>query len=613
MRTAGRLTTRGVAHEAHETHAAVEAVELDALHNALARLHEAEHDRDQLAHLVTGLLESTSTEVAVLDEHLRVVATNAAFRAEFAQGDDPTGADLTRLTGLLAEPAMQDVLEMTGQAVATGSERSAFVCERRRGPGERWLDVTVNPLRVAPGVVLRARDVSDLVRAARNNRADRAHDALTGLLSRSGLQELLDADLRRSGMPTMCVMMLDIDQFTVLRHTLGSAAGDEVVRQVAANLQRIVPDGGRVARLIGDTFCIAFHPESLLDVDRVSSEVRDMARQPVTALGRTVRITASVGSTLTEPDQTVDRAMQAAELAMQEASKRGGNRCVTWSRELAAPQEGMVRLWNALRSALQFRQMEVWFQPIVSLATDRPIGAEALCRWHHPQFGDVSPGEFIPIAEQNSEILNIGAFVHGRAAEVMNMLRVGRVQPMSGFLISVNASPNELAWPEFATNLLARLRANDAHPEWFALDVTEQALRQPDPAVLHNLDCLRDAGVTLSLDDFGTGYSSLDRLRDIPVSRVKIDRRFVGAMLTNDRAESLIAAIVALAEELGMQTVAEGVETAEQANRLRHLGCRAAQGFLYAPAVPDSELVAVLRDLNAVAATPRSPAAVHGG
>jgi diguanylate cyclase (GGDEF)-like protein len=608
MRTAGRLTAGSAGMDTADPDAPN-----DALHDALARLHAVEHDRDQLAHLVTGLLESTATEVAVLDEHLRVLATNAAFRDEFAHGADPKGADLVRLAGLLDEPSIQDVLEMTSQAVATCSERSAFVCERHGGPHERWLDVTVNPLRVAPGVVLRARDVSDLVCAARNIRSDRARDTLTGLLSRSGLQELLDADLRRSGMPTMCVMMLDIDQFTVIRHTLGSAAGDEVVRQMAANLQRIVPDGGRVARVIGDTFCITFHPKSLLDVDRVSSEVRDMARQPVTALGRTVRITASVGTTLTEPDQTVDRALQAAELAMQEASRRGGNRCVTWSPELAAPQEGMVRLWNALRSALQFRQMEVWFQPIVSLATDRPIGAEALCRWHHPQFGDVSPGEFIPIAEQNSEILNIGAFVHGRAAEVMNMLRVGRVLPMSGFLISVNASPNELAWPEFAANLLARLRANEARPEWFALDVTEQALRQPDPAVLRNLHCLRDAGVTLSLDDFGTGYSSLERLRDIPVNRVKIDRRFVNSMLTNERAESLIAAIVALADELGMQTVAEGVETAEQANRLRRLGCRAAQGFLYAPAVPDSELASVLRDLNAAAATPRSPAVAHGG
>jgi EAL domain-containing protein (putative c-di-GMP-specific phosphodiesterase class I) len=294
--------------------------------------------------------------------------------------------------------------------------------------------------------------------------------------------------------------------------------------------------------------------------------------------------------------------MQHAELAMQEASKRGGNRCVTYDAELAEPQEGMVRLWNALRSALQFRQMEVWFQPVVSLASDRPIGAEALCRWHHPQFGDVSPGEFIPIAERNSEILNIGAFVHGRAAEMMNALRAGRVQPMSNFQISVNASPNELAWPEFAVNMLARIKANDARPEWFALEITETAWLQRDDAVRANLCTLREAGVTLSLDDFGTGYSSLERLRDIPVDRVKIDRRFVAALLDDERSERIIATIIALADELGIDTVAEGVETTDQAARLRALGCRSAQGFLFAPAVPDSELQAVLRDLTELAA-----------
>jgi len=175
------------------------------------------------------------------------------------------------------------------------------------------------------------------------------------------------------------------------------------------------------------------------------------------------------------------------------------------------------------------------------------------------------------------------------------------VQPMSNFQISVNASPNELAWPEFASNMLARIRANDARPEWFALEITEEAWLQPDEAVGANLQMLRDAGVTLSLDDFGTGYSSLERLRDIPVDRVKIDRRFVAALFDDERSEQIIATIVALADELGIDTVAEGVETAEQAARLRALGCRSAQGFLFAPAVPDSELPAVLRDLSEIA------------
>jgi diguanylate cyclase (GGDEF)-like protein/PAS domain S-box-containing protein len=554
----------------------------------------------QLASLLTGLLESAHAEIAVVDERTRVIAANAPFREQFFRGDDPTGLALADVAAHLVDPPLLDMLDAILQAIRHDAEICMFARDRVRGR-DRWLDVVVSPLRLQPGVVLRARDVTDLVEAARSGRTGRANDSLTGLLSPQGLEDLLDHELMESS-AVRCVVMLDIDQFSIIRQTLGYGAGDELLREVARNLRHIIPDGGHAARLVGDTFCVVFEPQSPLEVDRVSSQLRDAVRQPVAVRGRTVRITASVGSTLTVPDTVLEVAMQHAELAMQEAAKRGGNRCVTYDAELAEPQEGMVRLWNALRSALQFRQMEVWFQPVVSLATDRPIGAEALCRWHHPQFGDVSPGEFIPIAERNSEILNIGAFVHGRAAEMMNALRVGRVQPMSNFQISVNASPNELAWPDFATNMLARITANGARPEWFAVEITETAWMQRDEAVRANLRILHESGVTLSLDDFGTGYSSLERLRDIPVDRVKIDRRFVAALLDDARSEQIIATIITLADELGIDTVAEGVETAEQAARLRALGCRSAQGFLFAPAVPDGELQAVLRDLGALAA-----------
>ncbi|MEI8239706.1 MAG: bifunctional diguanylate cyclase/phosphodiesterase, partial [Actinomycetota bacterium] len=463
--------------------------------------------------------------------------------------------------------------------------------------GDRWFDVTAMPLRVHPGAMLRARDVTLLVDAARSGVTDRVHDTLTGLLSRDRLEALLTNDLARTDSSGLCVVMLDVDQFGVVKETLGYSAGDEVLQQVATHLQRHVPAGGRVARLERDTFCITFRPDAPTDVDRVSSDLRDAVRQPVTVRGRTMRITASVGSTITDNSTSVEQAFQQAESAMQEAKRRGGNRCVLYARSLTATQDDTMRLWNALRSALQFRQMEVWFQPVVSLATDRPVAIEALCRWHHPQFGDISPGEFIPIAERNSEILHIGSFVHGRSAEVMNSLRSSRSLPLRNLQVSINASPNEIAWPQFATNLLARIRANEAAPEWFALEVTEQALSRSDDAIRSNLAALADAGVTISLDDFGTGSSSLERLVSLHVTRVKIDRKFVAKMVDDEPTQRLVAAMIAMAHDLQMDTVAEGVETSEQAAALRALGCHSAQGFLYAPAVPETELQSVLSDL----------------
>ncbi|MEY4174245.1 MAG: hypothetical protein RI900_1410 [Actinomycetota bacterium] len=422
-------------------------------------------------------------------------------------------------------------------------------------------------------------------------------DSLDGLWSRDQLLRHLQSEQLGNPNAPLAVVVLDVDQFAVVRQTVGFKASDELRQQVAANLLRLVSGSARVALLDDETFCIAFRPDDTRAVDQLAADARDAVRQPVNVQGRTVRVTASVGSSTQWSDVVVERAVHEAEVAKQEAGRRGGNRCVTYTPSLAEPLEGMMRLWNALRSALQFRQMEVWFQPIVSLATDRPIAAEALCRWHHPNFGDVTPGEFIPIAERNSEILNIGAFVHERAAEIMNMIRASRTHPIGDFQITVNASPNEVAWPRFAEQFLARVRAVDARPEWFAIELTEHALSQRDDNVTANVHHLRDAGVIISLDDFGATQSSIDHLASLPVDRVKIGRRQVAAITTDERADTAVATALAAASELGLRTLAAGVETREQAARLRAHGCGAAQGFLFAPAVPDTELLDVLRDL----------------
>ena len=422
-------------------------------------------------------------------------------------------------------------------------------------------------------------------------------DPLTGLPTRNHLLDQLraDATVRTD---VLNVLVFDIDQYSVVSQTVGYQGSDELLRHIATAVARVAPPASLLARIGDDTFCLAFRSDETTDADRVAAEIRDAARQPVTVQGRTVRVTASVGSSLGFKGTAIEQTVHEAELAKQEAGRRGGNRCVTYTASLRETQEGMMRLWNALRSAIQFRQMEVWFQPIVSLATGRPIAAEALCRWHHPNFGDVAPGEFIPIAERNSEILNIGAFVQERATEIMGMIRTSRSYRAGDFQITINASANELAWPRFGEQFLARLKAVESLPEWFVIETTEKALAQRDDAVAQNIRVLREAGVAVSLDDFGADYASIERLRELPVDRVKIDRRFISQLLDNERVDQTVEAAVALAQELGMRCIAEGVETNEQAARLRAMGCAAAQGFLFAPAVPDTELLDVLRDLS---------------
>ncbi len=437
----------------------------------------------------------------------------------------------------------------------------------------------------------------DVVSLVPSTAGESNRDPLTGLPTRNLLLDQLrtDAAVRTD---VLNVLVFDIDQYSVVSQTVGYQGSDELLRHIATGVSRIAPPAAVLARIGDDTFCLAFRSDETTDADRVAAEIRDAARQPVTVQGRTVRVTSSVGSSLGFKGTPIEQTVHEAELAKQEAGRRGGNRCVTYTASLRETQEGMMRLWNALRSAIQFRQMEVWFQPIVSLATGRPIAAEALCRWHHPNFGDVAPGEFIPIAERNSEILNIGAFVQERATEIMGMLRTSRSYRAGDFQITINASANELAWPRFAEQFLARLKAAEALPAWFVIETTEKALAQRDDAVAHNVRLLREAGIAVSLDDFGADYASIERLRELPVDRVKIDRRFISQLLDNERVDQTVEAAVALAHELGMRCIAEGVETNEQAARLRAMGCAAAQGFLFAPAVPDTELLDVLRDLS---------------
>lgn len=519
---------------------------------------------DATPEATSDLLAVASSLIAHLPYPTLILGGGVLLAANDAGARLASGHDAVSLDALLAEPA-------------TRVQRSEWLEH-----GDQMLEiVTVLPPHADTPAPLAAPEP----------------DVRDGLLERDQLLRHLHAEQLGNPNAALAAVVLDIDQYAVIRQTLGFKGSDELVRQVATNLTRLVAGSARVAMLDNETFCIAFRPDDSRAVDQLAADARDAVRQPVSVLGRTVRVTASVGSSTQWTDVVVERAVHEAEVAKQEAGRRGGNRCVTYTPSLAEPLEGMMRLWNALRSALQFRQMEVWFQPIVSLATDRPIAAEALCRWHHPNFGDVTPGEFIPIAERNSEILNIGAFVHERAAEIMNMIRASRSHPLGDFQITVNASPNEVAWPRFAEQFLSRIRAVDARPEWFAIELNEHALTQRDDNVLSNVHHLRNAGVTISLDDFGDSARSPEQLRALPVDRVKIGRSQVAALITDPRTEGRVAEVLATASELGLRTLATGVETREQAARLRALGCGAAQGFLFAPAVPDTELLDVLRDL----------------
>lgn len=555
-------------------------------------------DRATADRLLSDVLESTDTQLAVVDDRLVVVTANVPFRNGFGGGGDPSGRPLADLAGVSDRGSFADLLDALRCAVTLRTEVRLYTRDDHDGR-TRWLDVTATPLPSNPGAIVRARDVSDLVEAARIVRSAPAHRMHEGILPPGGLLARLEQAVQQGTERVRCVAQLDIDQFSVVRTALGDEGTAELSQQVAASVRRHLPPGGDLGATATDAYVLSFPAGDEMEIDRAVSAIRDAVRQPVTVRGRTVRVTASLGYTVvaTGTATSATQALAEATAATQLATRRGGNRCVRYSTESSGTPEGVLRLWNELRAALQFRQMEVWFQPIVSLVDGRPLAAEALCRWHHPQLGDVAPSEFIPSAERNSEIINIGSFVHDRAAQVMRALRADSSSRLRDFQVSINAAPDELAWPQFASSLLARLEANEVRPEWFALEVSERSLESGDDAVGHNLAAVAEAGVTISLDDYGTSLASLPRLIDLGVRRAKLQRSLVAAMADDPRVDHVVASLLSLATSLGLDTVAGGVESDATVRRLRELGCRSAQGYLFSPAIPEIELSSVLRDL----------------
>lgn len=560
-------------------------------------------DRDAAEQLLNDVMESTATQVAIVGPDLGIVTANAPFRHAFAGGSDPAGMPLDLLHGLSSPQARADVLGAVRSTIAHRGD-TLFFLDDASPLTRHWWEVSVAPLPSNPGAVLRLRDVTELVEAARLSSAGRGRDAATGLLGHEALEHELASMLGRRSGRRACAAIFQIDQLGLVRAALGDQGAAELVQQVVSTVRHCLPPHGELGR-VGEAFAAVFEAESDEQADQVLAACRDAVRQPVSARGRTMRVTASIGYTtapstsLPPPGSASVHAEMLADAAaaLREAVRRGGSRAVRHDALPGDSAEATLRLWNELRAAIQFRQMEVWFQPIVLLDTRRPVGAEALSRWRHPQLGDVSPDEFIPSAERNSEILNIGAFVHDRATQVGRALRTDSTTRLRDFQISINAAVEELAWPQYATSLLSRVEANEARPEWFTIEVPERSAELADGISRENLVRLADAGMTLSLDGCGRSASLLPSLVDIGFRRLKVERSLISRLTADSRVDQVIAALVGLAAGLGLDVIATGVETDEQADRLRQFGCRAAQGYLFSPAVPETDLAPVLRDL----------------
>ncbi|MDP9468989.1 MAG: EAL domain-containing protein [Chloroflexota bacterium] len=438
-------------------------------------------------------------------------------------------------------------------------------------------------------------------------------DSLTGAANRHTFQTTLDRVIEagqhatRTKQTVTAVLFIDLDDFKVVNDTLGHGAGDALLVAVTKRISGLVRQGDLVARLGGDEFAILTDDDPELPRSRAIAErlVRDL-RAPFILGGESVTVTASIGiASARDLTESASDVVRNADVAMYMAKANGKAGFAIFDPGMHAAIRERHELGAQLRRAMDLDQLRLEFQPIVSLATGATAGMEALVRWQHPERGLVPPGQFIEIAEENGAILPIGHWVLQQACQrAAEWQRLGMTVPET--FMCVNVSASEIQQPGFVEAVRDTLRETGFEPKGLVLEITETALLKATPPTIATLDSLRDLGVRIVIDDFGTGYFSLSHLRQFPVDALKIASEFVQDAEVDSRSSALAGAIVAMSESLHIMTVAEGIETSEQAERMRSLGCTYGQGFFFARPQSEAEVTQILRAGTSETAPPTS-------
>jgi diguanylate cyclase (GGDEF)-like protein len=422
------------------------------------------------------------------------------------------------------------------------------------------------------------------------------YDKLTGLPNRSLFSLLLERALvsARLQKGRVALMFMDLDRFKNINDTLGHAAGDALLKEVAVRAKTALHPDDAICRLGGDEFVVL-----LTDVDgpqglsEVAHKLLSAVAMPYRLADHEFRVTASIGIS-TFPDDGIDEAsmMKHADIAMYQAKEEGKNTFVFYAHELNSHSMERLAFESSLRHALEEGQLEVYYQPKVDCASGRMTGVEALVRWQHPDLGLVMPGKFIPTAEETGLIVPIGRWVLATACRQQVAWGRQGLPPMS---VSVNISGRQFADEHLLADVEEVLAATGIDPTRLEIEVTESVLMRDVRKGIEVLTAFKRRGIRLSIDDFGTGYSSLSTLKRFPVDTLKVDRSFIRELAVSEGDRAIADAIIGMGNTLGLTVVAEGVETGAQVDFLRKRGCNEMQGFYFSRAVPAagiSELLA---------------------
>ena len=499
-----------------------------------------------------------------------------------------------------------------GEMVLARKDGSLLPCEVRSkaidpsdlSRGSIWITMDISARKQAEAALMRAkgqleelvrertRQLSETVRALEDKVQEQAEaeariqrlahfDALTQLPNRVLLKDRSEQAIeiaRRHG-ETLALLFLDLDHFKRVNDSLGHRVGDELLQQLATRLRGALREQDTVARLGGDEFVVVLPDTDMHGASHVASKLAELAAQPFQVEAGELTVTPSIGIAMFPADgPDFDTLYKCADAAMYQAKRDGRHTVRFFTDEMQAQSVRALTLENALRRALERGQLSLHYQPQVELASGRVVGAEALLRWQHPELGAVSPAEFIPVAESCGLILPIGEWVIREAAQ---QIRRWQQQGLGDIKVAVNISSVQFRHAELPQQISRLIDEAGIAPALLELELTEgMAMLDPQRAIA-TMQELHRRGLHLAIDDFGTGYSSLSYLKRFPVYKLKIDQSFVRDLTEDPEDRAIVAAIISMSDSLGLQTLAEGVETEGQLAYLRERGCREAQGWLF--------------------------------
>jgi len=529
---------------------------------------------------------------------------------EHITGDDK-GSGRSLVGKQLEQVLPSGVARAARQAISgvARSELSAYEFVVGRGKDQRSFEARLRPQPDGTLVIV-TRDTTERQKAKARIEYLAYYDILTGLANRQQFVRESGSAIRaaKASGHMMALLYLDLDRFKRINDNLGHSVGDALLKNVARRLEQSTrptdmvaaaadtePARARVARLGGDEFVVLL--TGLTDEAQtaaVANRIRQSLGEPLDCGGHRLVVTPSIGIALYPQDGTdIEDLLVKADMAMYQAKDQGRNGIAFYGHSMAVRSLGRLELENDLRGAFQSGDFQIYYQPKIELSSGAIIGVEALLRWHHASRGWIAPDVFIPVAEETGLIAELGDWVIREACKQLNTWASEGLGYLS---IAVNVSVQQFARADFVESVLRTLWQYSVKPEQLELEITESLLMRNVDDTTACMKRFRAAGVTLSIDDFGTGYSSLGYLRQFPVDALKIDRSFVKDLHTSDDDAAICAAIIAMARELKLKVIAEGVANAEQLEFLRKHRCDQAQGYLISKPIPVADLERLLRD-----------------